>query len=205
LGPTPPPLADDPSSAVAPARDTRRPRLRRHLLEWAVLLLVALAATFALRDYAFQTFFIPSASMNPTLAQGDRIIVDKLAVDWGAIHRGDVLVFHSPPRELCAGQHEPILVKRVIGLPGDELYSVGDTIYVNGRPLKEAWPHLEPLGPPAIAAPSTPIRVAPNHYFMMGDNHPDSCDSRMWGTITRADVIGKVFVRIWPLSRLGFV
>ncbi len=194
-----------PAGAHAPDVGPARRRLRRHLIEWAVMIAVALAITLGVRGYVVQTFLVPSSSMEPTLLVGDRILVDKLAVDWGEINRGDVVVFHSPPNEDCAGGHEAILVKRVIGLPGDHLYSIGDTIYVDGRPLKEAWPHTEPLGPPAVASPRHPYVVGADRYFVMGDNHASSCDSRYWGTISRGAIIGKVFLRVWPVSRFGFL
>ena len=193
----------DETSASPPPSSSRR--LHHHLIEWGVLLVVALAVTLGLRAYAFQTFFIPSGSMEPTLMVGDRIVVDKLAIDWGTIHRGDVVVFHSPPTENCGGQHDADLVKRVIGIPGDTLFSRGDTIFVNGRPLKEAWTHTEPLGPPAIASAAHPVVVPPHRYFMVGDNHADSCDSRFWGTVARSQIIGKAVFRVWPLSRIGFL
>lgn len=137
--------------------------------------------------------------MEPTLQIGDRLIVDKLSVDFGTINRGDIVVFKAPPNENC-GPKVADLVKRVIGVPGDHLTSKGNTIYVNGKPLKEAWTHTEPLG---VAMGN--VTVSANHYFMMGDNHSDSCDSRYWGSVPRSDIIGKAFVRIWPLSRLGFL
>ena len=165
---------------------------------------MALLVSVGLRSFAFQTFFIPSGSMEPTLLVGDRILVDKLAVDWGSIHRGDILVFKAPPTENCGGEPVSDLVKRVIGLPGDRIYSVGNTIYVNKVALKEAWPHNEPLGT-SIASAKNPVVVQPGRYFMMGDNHSDSCDSRMWGTITHSEIIGKAFFRVWPLTRLGFL
>jgi signal peptidase I len=92
------------------------------------------------------------------------------------------------------------LVKRVIGVPGDRLTSRGNTIYVNGTPLRENWSHYEPLGP-AIGD----VLVPPGQYFVMGDNHNNSCDSRTWGTVPRSDIIGKVFVRFWPLSRFSWL
>jgi signal peptidase I len=187
------------------AHKSRPPRsLTRTFIEWGLIILVAIVVSIALRTYAFQTYFIPSGSMEPTLQQGDRIVVDKLAVDFGTINRGDILVFKAPPDENCGGAPVADLVKRVIGLPGDKLYSSGNTIYVNGKALDENWPHFEPLGTP-IATQSNPIVVTANHYFMMGDNHPDSCDSRFWGTIPRSSVIGKAFVRIWPISRIGSI
>lgn len=170
------------------------------VVEWVAVLLVAAVASITLRTFVFETFYIPSGSMEPTLQVGDRIVVDKLSVDFGTIHRGDVIVFKSPPTEDCGGPPVADLVKRVIGLPGDHLTSVGNTIYVNGKPLHENWPHIEPLG-----TPIGHVTVPAGHYFMMGDNHPNSCDSRMWGTITRSEIIGKVFVRIWPIGRAGFL
>lgn len=189
------------SDVTPPPSSVRAPRARRGgraLLEWVIILLVAVAVSFVVRAYAFQTFFIPSGSMEPTLLIGDRIVVDKLSVDFGSIHRGDILVFKAPPTENCGGPPVTDLVKRVIGLPGDVLTSKGNTIYVNGKPLAENWPHNEPLGPPIGH-----VVVPANHYFMMGDNHNDSCDSRSWGPITRSEIIGKAFLRIWPLTRIG--
>ncbi|MBU6516210.1 MAG: signal peptidase I [Acidobacteriota bacterium] len=195
-------LLDDGVSDAPPV--TKNRRVGHLVMEWGIILVVALLVSVALRTYAFQTFFIPSGSMEPTLQIGDRIVVDKLAVDWGTIHRGDILVFKAPPSENCGGTPVTDLVKRVVGIPGDHIYSVGNTIYVNGAKFNENWTHTEPLGSP-IATQNNPIVVAPHHYFMMGDNHADSCDSRMWGTIPRSDVIGKAFFRVWPLTRLGFL
>ena len=179
---------------------TKKTRSRtRIFVEWLVILVAAILISFLIRSYAFQTFYIPSASMEPTLQIGDRIIVDKLSVDFGTIHRGDIVVFKAPPAEHC-GTPVTDLVKRVIGIPGDHLTSKGNTIYVNTHPLKEAWSHTEPLGP-AIGN----VTVPANRYFVMGDYHDNSCDSRSWGTVPRSDIIGKAFIRIWPLSRFGFL
>jgi signal peptidase I len=140
--------------------------------------------------------------MEPTLHIGDRIIVNKLSVELGTIHVGDILVFKAPKAVATdCGDSVADLVKRVIGVPGDVLYSKGNTIYVNNHPLKQPWTHVAEIG----VKPIRKQRVKQNHYFMMGDNEPNSCDSRYWGQIPRSDVIGKAFVRIWPLSRLGFL
>jgi signal peptidase I len=189
--------SEAPSDPTPPAKPPK-PR-RRALIEWTAIIIIAVLVSFLMRTYAFQTFFIPSGSMEPTLQIGDRIIVNKLAITWGTIHVGDIVVFKAPPAENC-GDPVADLVKRVIGVPGDSLKSVGNTIYVNNQPLDETWTHTEPLG-----TPITPITLKANQYFMMGDNHSNSCDSRMWGTVPRSDIIGKAFVRIWPLSRIGFL
>lgn len=183
------------------AQVTTKAKFRRNsVLEWVAIIVIALVVSMLMRTFVVQTFFIPSGSMEPTLQIGDRIIVSKLSVELGTINRGDILVFKSPPSEHCGGTPVTDLVKRVIGLPGDTLTSIGNTIYVNGKALKETWPHIEPLLP-AIGK----VVVPANHYFMMGDNHPDSCDSRYWGSVPKSDVIGKVFLRVWPLGRFGFL
>lgn len=162
---------------------------------------IALLVSLLVRTYVFQTFYIPSGSMEPTLQIGDRIVVSKLSVEFGTIHRGDILVFKAPPgvRNAC-GDDDADLVKRVIGLPGDHLTSKRNAIYVNGHVLKQPWTHDEP-----IFRHIGKVTVPANHYFMMGDNEPNSCDSRYWGSIPHSSVIGKAFVRIWPFSRLGFL
>jgi signal peptidase I len=111
------------------------------------------------------------------------------------------LVFKAPKAVATAcADADADLVKRVIGLPGQTLTSKDNTIYVNGKPLVQPWTHNPILGT-AIGT----VKVPPNHYFMMGDNESDSCDSRFWGTISRSSIIGKAFIRIWPLSRLDFL
>jgi len=180
------------------------PRVRsrsRSVVEWILIIAAAVLVSLLVRTFVFQTFFIPSGSMEPTLQIGDRIVVSKLSVELGTIHRGDILVFKAPAevRTQC-GDDVADLVKRVIGLPGDHLTSKGNTIYVNGSPLLQPWTHTEPIGR-AIGN----VTVPANHYFMMGDNEDDSCDSRYWGTIPHSSIIGKAFIRIWPFSRIGFL
>ncbi len=191
-------LATDVEAAGNAPSSTRFNRRRRVVIEWTIILVVAVAASLLVRTYVFQTFFIPSGSMNPTLWKGDRIVVNKLSVEFGTINIGDIVVFKAPSdvSRLC---QDPVtdLVKRVIGLPGDRLYSKGNTIYVNGKALDQKWTIV-----PTLGEPIKPTTVPAGQYFMMGDNHDDSCDSRTWGTVPKSDLIGKVFVRIWPLKSL---
>ena len=174
---------------------------RRSLIEWGIVVVVAVVVSLLIRTFVFQTFFIPSGSMEPTLQVGDRIIVSKLSVEFGTIHTGDILVFKAPKAvATVCGDNVADLVKRVIGLPGQ-------TPYVQGQhDLRERQAPR-----PAVDAcadtrqsPSAPS-TSKNQYFMMGDNESDSCDSRYWGTIPRSAIIGKAFVRIWPLSRFAFL
>jgi signal peptidase I len=173
---------------------------RKVIIEWGVILVIAVVASFLVRAYAVQTFFIPSGSMEPTLHLGDRILVNKLSVRFGTINVGDIIVFKAPPTEHCDDGSYSDLVKRVIGLPGQTLTSKGNTVYVNGKALKEPWTYFRTLNPPIKK-----VKVPKNSYYVMGDNRANSCDSRFWGTVPRKDIIGKAFFRMWPLSRIGFL
>lgn len=190
-------MSDTDASASEPNAHRSR-RKRRVVIEWTLIIIVAVLVSLLIRTFVFQTFYIPSGSMNPTLWKGDRIIVNKLSVEFGTINIGDIVVFKAPP-DVAMDCHDPVtdLVKRVIGLPGDRLYSMGNTIYVNGKPLDQKWTVL-----PILGTPISPTTVPAGHYFMMGDSHDHSCDSRTWGTVPRSDLIGKVFVRIWPLRSI---
>ncbi len=201
-----PPTGDEPlvegvAPETPPGAGPARARRMHPALEWLIVLVIAVGVSLFIRAYAFQTYFIPSGSMEPTLHIGDRIIVSKLSVEFGTIHVGDVVVFRAPPGvKVQCGDAVPDLVKRVIGLPGDHLTSRGNTIYVNGHRLRQWWTHNPVLGKPIGS-----VTVPANNYFMLGDNEANSCDSRYWGTVPRSDIVGKAIMRIWPLSRVGFL
>jgi signal peptidase I len=183
----------------APVRKTRS--RSRSSIEWLIVVAIAVLVSLLIRAYVFQTFYIPSGSMEPTLQIGDRILVSKLSVELGTIHRGDILVFKAPAAVVTqCGDNVTDLVKRVIGLPGETITSKGNTVYVNGSALTQSWSHNEPLGRPIGT-----VHVPANEYFMMGDNQSASCDSRYWGEVPRSSIIGKAFLRIWPLGRFGFL
>ncbi|MGH9030382.1 MAG: signal peptidase I [Acidimicrobiales bacterium] len=166
------------------------PRLRT-ILGWLVVVVVALLVATGTRAYAIQSFFIPTGSMTPTLTPGDRVIVDKLA---GPIHRGDIVVFHNVPAD--AGG-PPILVKRVIGLPGEVISGTATRVFIDGKLLAQPW-LPPPKGDCADQSKSiTPTRIAANHYFVMGDCRGNSDDSRFWGTVPASNIVGKVDVIVW--------
>ena len=184
----------------SPKNDVPNVRRRRRLaIEWVIILFIAFGASMILRTFVIQTFFIPSGSMEPTLWKGDRIIVDKLSVRFGTINIGDIIVFRAPS-DVKTDCGDPVtdLVKRVVGLPGDHLVSKGNTIFVNGARLDQRWSVWPTLG----ATPIRTMTVPRGHYFVMGDNHANSCDSRTWGTVPRSSIIGKVFLKIWPLGSI---
>lgn len=181
-----------------------RPRRERSsawwAFEWLCVIALALVLALGVRTFVIQTFYIPSGSMEPTLNIGDRILVFKLAYAFTSPTTGDVVVFKAPPAEKCGDPSVTDLVKRIVGLPGQTIWSERNTIYVDGKPLHQDWPHYR-----LLLTPITRQLIAPNHYFMMGDNHPASCDSRDWGQLPRSDIIGKVVLKIWPLSQFGTI
>jgi signal peptidase I len=175
----------------------RRRRLRRALVEMGVIIAVAVLLAGLVRTFAFQTFWIPSASMVPTLAVYDRVLVQKAFFSWRDVREGEIVVFSHPPLDNCPGPQEGDLVKRVIALPGQTIYSSGNSIYINGRLLAEPYlPRYDPLGPP-IASRQHPYRVPPGEFYVLGDNRSDSCDSRFWGPIQGSSIIGKVVLTLW--------
>ena len=124
---------------TGPAGPRRRRRWRRTLVETVVTVLVAVALAGLVRTYVFQTFWIPSSSMVPTLGVYDRILVQKAFFTWHDVHQGDIVVFSHPPLDDCPGPANGDLVKRVIALPGQTIYSSGGSVYVDGRLLAEPY------------------------------------------------------------------
>ena len=199
-----PPGAEPAEEKPAEAGPRRRRRLRRALVETGVIIAVAVLLAGLVRTFAFQTFWIPSASMVPTLGVYDRILVQKAFFSWRDVREGEIVVFSHPPLDNCPGPEGGDLVKRVIALPGQTIYSSGNSIYVNGRLLAEPYlPHSDPLGPP-IASSQHPYRVPPGEFYVLGDNRADSCDSRYWGPLKGSSIIGKVVLTFWHESHPEF-
>ena len=208
--------ADDQSRRRWPFRRSQAPAaskgIGRTVLEWGVLIVLALVIAFLIKTFLFQAFFIPSESMTPTLKVGDRVLVNKLSYDLHDVNRGDIVVFEAPPAARSDGIED--LVKRAVGLPGETITADGNGhLLIDGRRLSE--PYL-PRGtvstftdvPPGCGTPadgSNGCVVPKGHVFMMGDNRGASKDSRVFGPIELNAIVGRVFVRIWPISGLGLL
>ena len=195
-------MADPADADPADAGPRRRRRWRRALAETAITILVAALLAGLVRTFAFQTFWIPSSSMVPTIDVYDRVLVQKAFFTWHDVREGQIVVFSHPPLDHCLGEGD--LVKRVIALPDQTIYSSGNSIYVNGRLLAEPYlPQYDPLGPP-IASSQHPYRVPAGEFYVLGDNRADSCDSRYWGPLKGSSIIGKVVLTFWHESHPEF-
>ena len=195
----------EPAGAEPTGAGPRRRQRRRALAETVIIILVAVLLAGLVRIFAFQTFWIPSASMVPTLAVYDRVLVQKAFFTWHDVREGNIVVFSQPPLDHCPGPRGD-LVKRVIALPGQTIYSSGNSIYIDGRRLAEPYlTHYDPLGPPIPdASRQHPFRVPPGEFYVLGDNRADSCDSRYWGPIKGSSIVGKVVLTFWHDSHPDF-
>jgi len=193
-------VTTDVDEQTGAARPEVRPRRHRWIIEWAVVLIVALGLAVGLRTWVIQTYSIPSGSMEPTLMIGDRILVDKLSYDFHPVHRGDVIVFATPPKEIPLLQVND-LVKRVIGLPGETISSgPHGEVLINGKVIDQPW-----LTAGARADPGPPIRtqkIPRGDVFVMGDNRGASDDSRAYGPVSESLIVGRAVLGFWPLSRI---
>jgi signal peptidase I len=206
-GPEPAGEAVTPEEAAGKKR-----RKKRQKYEWIILVVISLVVALVVRAFLIQAFYIPSESMFPTLKTNDRVLVNKLAYKFGDVERGDIIVFHAPPGAATNGVKD--LIKRVVGLPGDTIEGRDGIVYINGRPLEE--PYLRPevrsttFGPKTV--PETGLCDADNPengegpcYFMMGDNRQGSRDSTKFGPVGEGAIVGRAFVKIWPISDLGLL
>jgi signal peptidase I len=208
---------------TAPARDaggrgsdaqqeTKKRTPTRVLIEWVALILAAVVIAIGVKTFLFQAFYIPSESMVPTLEVGDRVLVNKLSYDLHDVNRGDIVVFESGPNARWVDAGHDDLVKRVIGLPGETVTGCGEGVCINGRPLEEGYlPDGTVTDFPAsipgcaAASPASGCTVPAGRIFVLGDNRPRSQDARYNGPVKESSIVGRVFVRIWPLGRLGFL
>jgi len=198
IGPTPPPAASAPPRTAYPTTPAATPATAgglRNVIEWVVIIIVAVGFAFLVRGYAFQTFYIPSESMVPRLVTDDRVLVNKFAYDLRDPARGDVVVFRTPPSARISNMDD--LVKRIVGLPGETIEGRDGHIFIDGNQINE--PYL-PVG--LQSTTFGPVKIPANSYFMLGDNRQYSNDSTHWGPANRDLFVGPVFMTIWPLDRI---
>lgn len=178
---------------------------------WAVIIdivetLVVAAAIFVI-VYLFllQPHQVKGASMKPNFHDGEYILTDKISYRFNQPNRGDVIIFKSPT------DPDVDFIKRIIGLPGEKIkISDGKIVIINdqnknGFTLTEPYKINGPTSGGKEAPQNTEVKIGENQYFVLGDNRLESFDSRSWGNLPKANIIGKAWLRYWPLNKFGFV
>jgi signal peptidase I len=205
-----------------PAPTVARPqprRARRLMGEVLLFVMIPMLVAFLLKSYVAQAFYIPSASMEPKLEEGDRVIVSKLAYRLQAPSRGDVIVFHppvQPPADRAVlpvrmlhgvlgaiGIRQPgddTFIKRVVALPGETVEGRDGKVLVDGLPLDEPY-----LAAGVRTSDFRAVQLGDDELFVLGDNRPNSSDSRSFGPVQRDRVVGEATTRAWPPPRAGFL
>jgi len=178
-------------------KDRLRPRLARSGF-WEELLrtILFVFVVTVLFDMVIPRSLVEGRSMQPTFETNDRLIVSRLHYMLGRPQRGDIVVFNSiNPREPTT-----MLIKRVIGLPGETVSFVDNQVYINGRRLEE--PYVVNVCSRCV---QDPVTLGPNEFYVLGDNRPNSVDSRTFGVIHISDIVGEAVFRYWPPTRFGLI
>ncbi len=193
----------------------RLPRRARIAVDWIVTIVGAVAIVLAIKAWVVNPYRIPSSSMEATLhcarpADGcesrfsDRVLANRFIYHFRDPHRGDVVVFETPPAAKAKCGAGGTFVKRIIGLPGEtvqiRLRRGAAFVFIDGRRLEE--PYIE--HDRRDIGPEEKFKVPGGSYFVMGDNRSKSCDSRVWGSVPKENLIGKVFMTYWPPQRISF-
>jgi signal peptidase I len=179
--------------------DRRRWGCLFEVLETLVLTIVIF---LLIQNFVAQPYQVEQESMEHTLAPGQYVLVDKLTPRFSDYTRGDIIVF-NPPGQPTTGPQAVPFIKRIIGLPGDRIDFRSGKVYVNGVQLAE--PYLYDDQPTQAGALGSTVVVPPGSYFGMGDHRADSTDSRVFGFISRSDIIGRAWLRYWPITDLGIL
>jgi signal peptidase I len=187
------------------------PQPWRTAIDWVLTIAGAIAIVLAIKAWIVNPYRIPSSSMEPTLhcarpASGclarfsDRVLANRFIFHFRNPKRGEIVVFDVPQLAEARCGAGGVFVKRIIGLPGELWEERHGYVYINGKRLDE--PYIKPDRRDFMN--HHPVKIDPGNYFMMGDNRASSCDSRVWGTVPRKNIIGKVFAVYWPPNRIGF-
>ena len=159
---------------------------------------IGLVIAFGFHTFVAEVRYIPSESMQPTLAVGDRLVVEKLSYEVHRPRRGDIVVFKAPPA-LIEQTLKADLIKRVIGIPGDVIEIKYGKVSVNGLTVDESY--LVGRADYGYG----PVTIPPNQYFVLGDNRDHSYDSRYWGFVPLRAIVGRAAFRLSPISHAGQV
>jgi signal peptidase I len=208
---------------------TKRPKSTvGSIVELIVIIAVALGLALGIQAFIIKPYRIPSGSMEPTLAIGQRVLVNRIGMDFGNPHVGEIAVFHPPEgaeQEECgpsphviklggAACSSPVpqeasvnFIKRIVAGPGDEIYIKEGHVYRKtagtGEFVREHDSYVRACGVSPECNFTTPIKIPAGHWFMMGDNRGESDDSRFWGPVPTGWIIGQAVATYWPPDRIG--
>jgi signal peptidase I len=212
--------------------DVEKPKSRAGpLVESVLAIAVAVGLALLIQAFIVKPYRIPSGSMEPTLIVGQRVLVNRVAMDFSEPHVGGIYVFHppadaeeqmcgpvphavTPGRAACATPvpHEASVnfIKRLVAGPGDEIYVKGGHVFRkaagNSHFVAEKDSYIAPCGGESAECDfPTPIKIPPGHWFMMGDNRGESDDSRFWGPVPTGWIIGQAIITYLPLHRIGIL
>ncbi len=198
-------MPEDVNDVQAPEEVSSSSDSFKAVRDWIIVLVVALVVALGIRTYVLQQFYISGPSMETTLYQPNRVLVNKLSYRLHDVNRGDVVVFDRVTSNGESIQHDD-LIKRVVGLPGEKISISKCIVYVNKVALKEPYLDgrdteqddlVERCRQPEMAEVVVPAK----QVFVLGDNRPQSMDSRMFGSVDKNRIVGRAFVVLWPLSR----
>ena len=198
------------------------------IVELVLIIIVALGLALGIQQWIIKPYRIPSGSMEPTLSIGQRVLVNRIGMDFGEPHVGEIAVFHPPEgaeQEECgpsphvvklggAACSAPVpkeasvnFIKRVVAGPGDEIYIKEGHVYRkaagSGQFVREKDSYIRECGVSPECNFPTPIKIPAGHWFMMGDNRGESDDSRFWGPVPTGWIIGGAVATYWPPDRIG--
>ena len=206
---------------------TKKKSVASSALELVVIVATALGLALAIQAFVVKPYRIPSGSMLPTLHINQRVLVNRIGTHFSSPHLGDIIVFH-PPKDYAEGCAESVrgreseragrcqgvrcgailessetFIKRVVGLPGDRISIRNGHVIRDGVAEKDSY--IVPCTGGGSCDFPGQITIPRGDYYMMGDNRPDSEDSRFWGPVPKAWIIGKAFFTYWPPGRIGFM
>ncbi|HEY5286980.1 MAG TPA: signal peptidase I [Solirubrobacteraceae bacterium] len=200
------------------------------LVELVLVIAVAVGLALFIQAFVVKPYRIPSSSMEPTLIVGQRVLVNRLAMDFSDPHVGGIYVFHPPKdaeEQLCGSHPHAVtpgraacaeaepqeagvnFIKRLVAGPGDEIYIKGGHVFRKAAGgtnfVAEKDSYIARCEESSECDFPTPIKIPPGHWFMMGDNRGESDDSRFWGPVPTGWIIGQAIVTYWPLDRIGIL
>lgn len=192
---------------IQPSLETQKSHsVFKALRDWLVVIIIALSAALLVRIYVLQQFYISGPSMETTLFQDNRVLVNKMSYRLHGVRRGDVVVFDRVTTSDGVVAHDD-LIKRVIGIEGDTVEIKKCDVFINGSKIDEEYldseaQSLQDLTARCRLVDMPTVKVAKDQLFVMGDNRSESFDSRAFGTISEDLVVGRAFAVVWPLSKI---